>query len=83
MAAGDVWVKQRNAAHIFLSSEMLEQLTTTVLPRHLDLLFHDIDHAAERGSAIDISQVIIRYIFAGFGDIAWDVSSGTSDVDVE
>ena len=54
---------------------MLEQLTAEVLPRHLDILFHKMDEAAQGDSPIDLSSVLVRYIFAVFGDIAWDVST--------
>jgi hypothetical protein len=54
---------------------MLELLTSKVLPRHLGIIFDRMDEAAERGTSIDVSQLLVKYVFAVFGDIAWDVST--------
>lgn len=55
---------------------MLERLTAEVLPRHLDIIFDKMDEAAVRGDTVDLGSVMVKYIFAVFGDIAWDVSAG-------
>ena len=54
---------------------MLELLTSKVLPRHLGIIFDRVDEAAKRGTSIDVSQLLVKYVFAVFGDIAWNVST--------
>lgn len=77
IATGEDWHAQRNAAHVFTTADTLEILTNRTLPRHLNILTDTLHKAAETGEVVDMTQVVTHFIFAVFGDIAWDVSVPT------
>lgn len=66
---------QHQAAHVFVTPDLLHTLSNVTLPRYLRILVDELDKAADSGEVIDLSKAITHFIFAVFGDIAWDVSS--------
>lgn len=73
-AVGEHWKMQRNAGKVFASSSLLDYLTMTSLPAHLPRMLAQLDAAADKDEVIDLGEVMVEYIFAVFGDVAFDVS---------